>query len=111
MTRVDIREDESGCDVIWHSSEHSPSLVAKLSLASGLIYGYTFEQRTNDENAWYLTALDFTTGKTVYKAFAGIGSSFDNNWSPLTLGPDGTAYIGTFRGLVAFRDGTPPPAR
>lgn len=111
ITRVDIREDESGCDVVWQSKERSPSLVAKLSLASGLVYGYTFEPRADGENAWYLTALDFATGKTVYKAFAGIGSSFDNNWSPLALGPDGTAYVGTFRGLVAFRDGTRPAAQ
>jgi hypothetical protein len=35
----------------------------------------------------------------------GIGTAFDNNWAPLTLGPDGTAYVGTSRGLVAIWDG------
>ena len=34
-----IREDESGCDIVWTSPERSPSTVAKLSAASGLALG------------------------------------------------------------------------
>jgi hypothetical protein len=34
----------------------------------------------------------------------GVGQAFDNNWSPITLAPDGTAYVGTFGGLVALWD-------
>ena len=101
---VDIREDKSGCDLVWESREYSPSVVPKLSLSSGLAYFYTFETPRDGENAWYLTALDFNTGKTRFKALSGVGQAFDNNWSPITLAPDGTAYIGTFGGLVALRD-------
>lgn len=104
ITRIDVREDESGCDVVWTSPERSPSVVPKLSAASGLVYFYTFERQPNGENAWYLLALDFATGKTQFKIRTGAGSAFDNNWSPITLAPDGTAYIGTFQGLVAIRD-------
>src|SRR5262249_55244079 len=32
-----------------------------------------------------------------------------NNYAPVTIGPDGTAYVGVLGGLVAVRDGTPPP--
>ncbi|MFZ1833724.1 MAG: hypothetical protein WAU27_12975, partial [Pseudomonadales bacterium] len=40
IMRVDVRDDESGCDVLWHSSERSPSVVAKLSAGTGLGYFY-----------------------------------------------------------------------
>ncbi len=40
IMRVDMRDDESGCEVLWHSSERSPSVVAKLSAGTGLGYFY-----------------------------------------------------------------------
>ena len=48
--------------------------------------------------------LDFRTGRTVYKALAGSGLGYNNNYAPVTLGPDATAYVGTLGGLVALRD-------
>ena len=104
IMRIDIREDESGCDLIWHSRERSPSVVPKFSAAVGLAYFYTFEKQPNGQIAWYLTALDYETGSTRYKILTGIGPTFDNNWAPLTLAPDGTAYVGTAKGLVAIWD-------
>jgi hypothetical protein len=53
--------------------------------------------------------LDFRSGATVYKRLGGEGLGFNNNYAPVTLGPDGTAYVGTLGGLVALRDKTPPP--
>jgi hypothetical protein len=29
---------------------------------------------------------------------------YNNNYAPVTLGPDNTAYVGTLGGLVALRD-------
>jgi hypothetical protein len=78
-----------------------------MSLGNGLVYTYT---KPADENSdpWYLTALDFRSGKTVYKARAGAGLGFNNNYAPVTIGPTGTAYVGTLGGLVAMRDAKPP---
>jgi hypothetical protein len=104
ISRIDIREDESGCDLVWTSKERSPSVVPKLSVGNGLLYFYTFEPQADGENAWYLMALDFASGQTRFKALSGVGQAFDNNWSPITLAPDGTAYVGTFGGLVALWD-------
>ena len=104
ITRVDVREDESGCDTVWESDEQVTSVVPKLSLGSGLVYFYTFETQADGENAWYLTALDFDSGETVFKILTGAGRDFDNNWAPITLAPDGTAYVGTSRGIVAIWD-------
>lgn len=104
IVRVDIREDSSGCDVIWQSKEHSPSVVAKMSAGNGLAYFYGFETQTNGNNAWFVKALDFRTGETRIKFKVGDGQDVDNNWSPLTIAPDGTIYIGVLKGLIALWD-------
>lgn len=109
ITRVDIRPDGSGCDTAWESKERSPSTVAKLSTANGLLYYYTKDPHPLGIDAWYLTAVDFRTGQTRWRRLTGTGPLYDNNWAPITLGPDGTAYVGVFNGLVAVRDTPPPP--
>jgi hypothetical protein len=105
IVRVDIREDESGCDVIWNSQERSTSVVPKLSANNGLAYFYTYKAQPDGQIAWYLTALDYETGETHFKVLTGIGTTFDNNWAPLSLAPDGTAYVGTSKGLIGIWDG------
>jgi hypothetical protein len=107
LERVDV--DEAGnCKKVWHSDEIAPSVVPKLSLANGIVYTYTKPPDVQSD-PWYLTALDFRTGKTLFKYKAGQGLGFNNNYAPVTIGPDGTAYVGTLGGLVAMRDATPPP--
>jgi hypothetical protein len=109
LSRVDVRRDRSGCDVRWTSQEIAPSVVPKVSIPNGLVYTYT--KPPGDGDPWYLTALDFRTGETIYKARAGTGLGFNNNYAPVTIGPAGTAYVGVLGGLVALRDATPPPQR
>jgi hypothetical protein len=105
LERVDIAGDGSGCRTVWHSDERAPSVVPKVSLAAGLVYTYTKEPRSDGKDAWYFTALDFRSGRIVFKRLAGEGLGFNNNYAPVTLGPDGTAYVGVLGGLVALRDG------
>ncbi|NEB74977.1 hypothetical protein G3I40_06975 [Streptomyces sp. SID14478] len=105
VARIDVRPDGSGCDTVWESDVRSPSTVPKLSLANGLLYFYTKQPNSLGVDAWYFTAVDFRTGTTRWKRLAGTGVAYDNNWAPVTLGPDGTAYVGVFNGLVAVRDG------
>jgi hypothetical protein len=100
LTRVDVRK--GGCSTVWTSEERAPSVVPKLSLANGLVYTYTKPPREDDIDAWYLTALDFRTGRTVYRRLAGTGFGYNNNYGPVTLGPDGRAYVGVLGGIVAF---------
>ncbi|MFG2206862.1 hypothetical protein [Streptomyces sp. NPDC048638] len=107
VSRIDIRPDGSGCDTVWESGERAPSSVAKLSTANGLLYFCTKEPNRLGIDAWYLTAVDFRTGRTRFKRLTGTGPLYDNNWAPITLGPDGTAYSGVFNGLVAVRDDAP----
>jgi hypothetical protein len=107
LERVDV-DSQGHCNKVWHSDEIAPSVVPKLSLANGLVYSYTKPGGVRSD-PWYLTALDFRTGRTVFKFKAGSGLGFNNNYAPVTIGPDGTAYVGTLGGIVAMRDSTPPP--
>jgi hypothetical protein len=83
--------------------------VPKLSAANGIVYTYTKDPQPDGQDAWYLTALDFHTGKMLYKRLGGEGLGHNNNYAPVTLGPDGTAYVGVLGGLIGLRDATPPP--
>jgi len=108
IERVDINGDGKGCHVVWvNNTERVPTVVSKVSLASGLLYTYTKDDPAMDD-PWYFTALDAKTGRLVYEVLAGTGIGFNNNYAPVTLGTDGTAYVGTLGGLIAIRDATPP---
>jgi hypothetical protein len=107
LERVDV--DSAGhCNKVWHSNEIAPSVVPKLSLANGIVYTYTKPGGVRSD-PWYLTALDFRSGKTLFKFKAGSGLGFNNHYAPVTIGPDGTAYVGSLGGLIATRDAVPPP--
>ena len=105
IDRVDVNHKGDGCRLVWHSDERAPSVVPKLSLGNGLVYVYT--KGTQSSDPWYLTALDFRTGETEWKFRVGNGLGFNNNYAPVTIGPDGTAYVGTLGGLVLVRDKKP----
>jgi hypothetical protein len=105
IERIDINKEGTGCTQVWYSGERAPSAVPKLSLANGLVYAYTKPTRSDEIDAWYLTALSFRTGKTVYQQLAGTGLGYNSNYAPVSIGPDGTAYVGALGGLILLRDG------
>jgi hypothetical protein len=107
IERVDINPGGRGCHPVWNNAARAPSVVPKLSLSAGLIYTYT--KAAGGTDPWYLTALDFATGQTVYQQFAGTGVAFNNNYAPVSIGPDSSAYVGVLGGLVQFRDAFAPP--
>jgi hypothetical protein len=106
VERVDINADGSGCHKVWHSGERAPSVVPKLSRGNGLVYAYTKDPQADGSDTWYLTALDFRSGSTAWKRLAGEGLGYNNNYAPITLGENGTAYVGVLGGIVALRDGS-----
>ena len=107
VVRVDVRTDESGCDVVWTSPLKAPSVVAKLSAASGIAYFYSFDLVTGPDGKqtqdWAIVGLDFRTGRQVIKIPTGRGKAFDNNWASMSIGPDGSLYAGMTGGLVQAR--------
>ena len=106
VARVDLDDDGQGCHVVWESGEISQTAVPKLSLGNGLLYLYTkLPGAPWWTDAYYLTTVDFRSGEAVYGILTGTGLGYDNHWAAITLGRDGTAYVGTLRGLIAVRDG------
>jgi hypothetical protein len=104
IDRVDIDADGNGCQVVWQNrTERSPSAVAKASLANGLVYIVSRESK-GFSDSWYLTALDFRTGEAVFKQRYGTGFGHNVNYAPISLGPDGVAYVGVLGGLVRIAD-------
>jgi hypothetical protein len=103
VERVDIKRNGSGCRTVWKSSEISPSAVPKMSLASGLIYLYTKSE--GPPAAWYLTAVDYHTGRTVWSRLTGTGTLFNVHYAGLTISPSGVLYNGVLGGTVGVADG------
>jgi len=107
VTRVDVRQDGSGCDVVWTSAERAPSVVPKVSTRTGLLYLYTKDADPVNvtSDAWFWTAIDFRTGQTVWKQLAGTGLGFNNHYAGLVIGRrTRTAYLGVVGGIAALRD-------
>ncbi|CAN5544154.1 hypothetical protein BH10ACT11_BH10ACT11_17280 [soil metagenome] len=101
IQRVDVNKKLTACRTVWRSNVRAPSVVPKVSAKSGLLYTYT-KPPAGTKDPWYLTALDFDTGKTKWKRLAGEGLGFNNNYAPITLGPGRKIYLGVLGGIVKF---------
>jgi outer membrane protein assembly factor BamB len=55
-------------------------------------------------DSWFLTAFDARTGRQVWSQLVGSGLGYNNTYAPVSLGPDGAAYVGTLGGLVRISD-------
>jgi hypothetical protein len=109
ITRIDLDGDHNGCRTVWTNNQESvPNVVSQVSLVTGLEYTYSKDPSPADApftDPWYLTAVDFHTGETVFKVLAGTGILYNSNYSSVYLGPDGkTAYGGVIGGLVRIHD-------
>ncbi|MFE2141394.1 hypothetical protein ACFXA3_06465 [Streptomyces sp. NPDC059456] len=116
VARVNVDYTSRTCSLGWSdTSQRIPSVVSKVSLANGLLYTVTHptaaELQTADRegaaaapDAWYLTALDVRSGKRAWSRLIGCGPLFNNHYAPVTLGSDGSAYVGVVGGLVRIKD-------
>ena len=109
LTRVDLVRQADGsyrCEEVWANPVRG-ICVFKLSFGSGLVYTY-WRGADCPDTPWYLTAVDFDSGETVFRKRAGTGLGY-NNWAgALFLHPDdGIAYSTTIFGLVMIRDEAP----
>jgi hypothetical protein len=89
LMRIDVREDESGCDVVWYTRELATPATAKLSTATGLTYGVMLDRSIAPENVYYAYAIDFRTGETAYRVRLGVGPASNIQFSPTYVGRDG----------------------
>jgi len=105
LERIDIRPDGKGLRVVWVNDEVRSVTGPKLSTKTGLIYVSERQDDLNSVDAYYWTAVDFRTGKVVWRKLAGAGVAWDNYWSLPALGRTGTFYVAEYGGLAAVREG------
>jgi hypothetical protein len=103
IERVDVIDHGERCRTRWHSDVIAPSVVPKLSLANGLVY--TITKPPGSPDPWYLTALDFRTGETVFSRLLGTGTFYNNHYAGISIAPTGDLYIGVLGGTVRVVDG------
>ncbi len=116
MVKVAVDYAKGGCHLAWsNTTARVPTVVSKLSRGSGLIYGYTHPSASEvpttaslpaalAPDAWFFTAFDARTGRQVWSRYTGSGLGYNNNYAPVTIGPDGSAYVGTLGGLLRVAD-------
>lgn len=117
LVRVNVDYKKGGCQIVWqNSTARVPSVVSKVSLATGLLYTYTHPTAAElpwtsralpdvlAPDSWFLTAINVRTGKQVWSQLAGSGTGYNNNYAPISLGRDGAAYVGTLGGLIRMAD-------
>ena len=108
LARVDVAGGE--CSVAWRSDAVAPQTAPVLSQRTGLVYAHTLPHSWWGVTAWYLTAIDARTGRTVFSVRTGVGRLFADRDGAVTLGPDGAAYVATRAGLVRVHDREEPEA-
>jgi hypothetical protein len=106
IDRVDFDPTTGQSGVVWENATVAvPSVVSQLSTGDGLLYTYA-----KDARGWYFAALDFQQGSVVALSRVPLsipvgGVLANNYYSGLGIGPDGSAYVGVYGGIVAWRPG------
>ena len=104
IDRVDFDPRTGQSQVVWENDTVAiPSVVTQLSTGDGLVYTYA-----KDAKGWYFAALDFQDGSLVAKSRVPLsnvlgGVLANNFYSGISIGPDGSAYVGVFGGFLAWR--------
>ena len=102
IARIDLVDGE--CVERWTSDAVSPSSGVTASWPHGLVYAWTKRPSLVGVSAWYLTALDAESGRSMWSVRTGTGLHAGSDHSQIALGPEGSAWIGTLAGLVRVRD-------
>ncbi|SEB83625.1 hypothetical protein SAMN04489844_1160 [Nocardioides exalbidus] len=102
IARVDLVD--GGCVVQWTNEAASPGSGVTASWPQGLVYAWTKRPSFTGVSAWYLTAIDVASGRSMWSVRTGTGLLAGSDGSTITLGADGSAWLGTLAGLVRVRD-------
>ena len=105
LERWTVREDRSGCDLVWKNDTAYANAV-NLSTKTGLLYGYGVDYTQTEFDAFYLTANDWETGDEVFRVYAGDGRDHDPITGQPHLHPNGSIFVGALGGIMRFRDGS-----
>lgn len=104
-----LRDSEgnvTGCENVWRNTT-SFGNSAQLTTEDGIIWGWGADPDYDDEDLFYVTATRWEDGEEVFRTYAGDSKAFDPITGQVHVHPDGTLYIGCFRGVVSLRDAMP----
>lgn len=78
-----------------------------MSTKTGLVYIYVQDTTVSPDGQydWYMVAIVWATGAVVWQFLVGSGGTFNDNWLPASLGPDGQLYQAVFSGIFSVKDG------
>lgn len=105
LSRVDVRADGSGCDLVWDNTLRSAA-VPRLSTADGRLRTVLRDpvipgtDSTGLLDPYRYAEIDPATGEVTRSKRIGIGSLYDSLQMAGTIGPNGTYYQGTITGVV-----------
>jgi hypothetical protein len=104
MVRIDLHQDESGCEKVWQNSLRS-SAVPKLSTADNLIYtverrGLMNKAKAGLADSFYFTSIDPDTGSTLYQKRIGGGFFSDTLQMAGNIGEGRVYWQGTVGGMI-----------
>ena len=102
VARVDLVD--GACVERWTSDAVSPGAGVTASRPQGLLYAATKRPSVLGVSAWYLTAIDAETGRSMWSVRTGTGVLAGSDRSQVMLGAAGTAWLGTLSGLVRVSD-------
>ena len=104
VARIDVSSD--GCKLRWEAEVRIKS-VPVLSTATGLYYGYTQDEELalKGEYVWYAVALDWESGKEVWRVKTGAGGTFNDNFYPAAITREGDFWQSVLGGVVVVKDG------
>ncbi len=102
IARVDLVD--GACVERWSSDAVSPGSGAVISHPQQLVYAWTKRPSLMGVSAWYLTALDAGSGRSMWSVRTGTGLLAGSDGSEILIGPGGSAWVGTLGGLVRVHD-------
>jgi hypothetical protein len=111
LARVDVRADYSGCDIVWEDKTISSQVPPRLSTGDGHVWLYSHKRGEADNvHAYYLTAIDFETGKVASEIFVASGKRMDNPMLSVDFLPGGVMIGGIRNGIISVCDSAPDPS-
>ncbi|MFD8087490.1 hypothetical protein ACFV4F_38025 [Kitasatospora sp. NPDC059722] len=105
FSRVDVRPDGSGCDLVWDTTVRSAA-VPRLSTGDGLIHTVLRKPLIPGSTAttvldpYYYAEIDPATGAVGRTRFLGAGFLFDTLQMVGSIAPGGVVYQGTTTGVL-----------
>ncbi|KAA9155298.1 hypothetical protein FPZ12_030230 [Amycolatopsis acidicola] len=105
FTRVDVRPDGSGCDLVWDNTLRSAA-VPKYSLADGKLHTVLRDplipgtKGTSILDPYRYAEIDPATGNVVRSATVGAGFLYDTLQMAGTATPGGVYLQGTITGIL-----------